>query len=335
MGFEPPIRWTGDGRGTFPPPASRGVLDSTNSIDGCDTPRPLACITRVPGYHARVLNLPGPLVSVDWLARHRDDAGLRIADVRWSLADPAGRERYDAGHIPGAVFLDADRGLSSPGEGPGRHPIPSSDKLARVLGDAGIGDEHVVVAYDDAGGSSAARLWWLYRHFGHDGACAVLDGGIDAWTGAGLALETDAPEYPAATWTPRTPREDTLDADAVAALLATDAVVLDARAGERYRGETEPIDARPGHIPGALSAPWTDNLGSDGRFLPPLALRERYAKLGADERTTVAYCGSGLTATHDLLAMELAGLPPGRLYEGSWSDWSSQPARPAATGEQL
>lgn len=327
------MRWTGDGGAPSAAGQSRSA-QPTNSIDGSDTPRPPACITHGPGYHAHVLNLPGPLVSVDWLSAHLTDPALRIADVRWSLSGPSGRERYTAGHLPGAVFLDADRGLSSPGEGPGRHPIPTPDKLARVLGDAGIGDEHVVVAYDDAGGSIAARLWWLYRHFGHDGACAVLDGGITAWTEAGLDLETDAPEYPVAAWTPRAALADTLDADAVAALLTTDAVMLDARAGERYRGETEPIDPRPGHIPGALSAPWADNLGSDGRFLPPATLRERYARLGADERTTVAYCGSGLTAAHDLLAMELAGLPPGRLYEGSWSDWSSQAARPAATGER-
>ena len=124
-----------------------------------------------------MLSLPGPLVSVDWLAAHRADPNLRIADVRWSLSGPPGRERYAAGHIPGAVFLDADRELSAPGEGPGRHPIPSPAKLADLLGARGIGDDHVVVAYDDAGGSIAARLWWLYRHFGHDGACAVLDGG--------------------------------------------------------------------------------------------------------------------------------------------------------------
>jgi thiosulfate/3-mercaptopyruvate sulfurtransferase len=281
-----------------------------------------------------VPTLPGPLVSVDWLRSHLTDPALRIADVRWALAAPSGRERYDVGHLPGAVFLDADAGLSSPGEGPGRHPIPSPDKLSRVLGDAGIGDEHVVVAYDDAGGSIAARLWWLYRHFGRDGACAVLDGGIAAWTEAGLPLETVEPNHAAATWTPRPAAADALDAEAVATLLAADALVLDARAGERYRGETEPIDARAGHIPGAVSAPWAANLGPDGRFLPAAALRDRYVELGADERTTIAYCGSGLSATHDLLALELAGLPPGRLYEGSWSDWSSRPSRPAATGEQ-
>ena len=279
-----------------------------------------------------MLSLPGPLVSIDWLAAHRTDPGLRIADVRWSLTGPPGRERHGAGHIPGAIFLDAETELSSPGDGPGRHPIPSSAKLAAVLGARGVGDEHIVVAYDDAGGSIAARLWWLFRHFGHDGACAVLDGGIGAWTGAGLPLSTDRPGHPPASWTPGDARDDTVDAGTLATQLDGDLLLLDARAGERYRGEVEPIDPRAGHIPGAFSAPWSANLGSDGRFLPAEALRDRYTSLGAGERPTVAYCGSGLSATHDVLALELAGIDGGRLYEGSWSDWSSDPSRPVAIG---
>ena len=280
-----------------------------------------------------MLSLPGPLVSVGWLADHLSDPALRVADVRWSLAGPPGRERYAAGHIRGAVFLDADRELSSPGEGPGRHPIPTPSKLSRVLGAAGIGDEHVVVAYDDSGGSIAARLWWLYRHFGHDGACAVLDGGVGAWTDAGLELATDAPEHAPTTWTAWEPRDDAVDADGVAGLLEGDVLLLDARAEERYRGEIEPIDPRPGHVPGALSAPFSANLDAAGHFLAPEVLRRRYAALGAEDRPVVAYCGSGLTAAHDLLALELAGIEGGRLYEGSWSDWSSQPSRPAAVGD--
>ena len=280
-----------------------------------------------------MLRLPGPLVSVDWLAAHLTDPSLRVVDVRWSLAGPPGRERYAAGHLPGAVFLDADRELSSPGEGPGRHPLPTASKLAAILGGAGIGDEHVVVAYDDTGGSVAARLWWLYRHFGHNGACAVLDGGIGAWTDAGRALTVAVPDHPVAAWTPGEPADDVVGIDQVAALGGVEAaLLLDARSGERYRGETEPIDPRAGHIPGAVSAPVAANLGPDGRFLPPEVLRARYASLGAGERPVVAYCGSGLNATHDLLALELAGIDDARLYEGSWSDWSSDPARPAATG---
>jgi thiosulfate/3-mercaptopyruvate sulfurtransferase len=279
-----------------------------------------------------VLTLPTAAVSIAWLRDHLADPSLRVADVRWSLSGPAGREQYEAGHLPGAVFLDADAELSSPGDGPGRHPVPSAAKLAAILGAAGIGDDHVVVAYDDAGGSIAARLWWLYRHYGRDGQCAVLDGGLAAWTDAGLPLTTEATSQPAVTWTPRAPRDDVVDTKHVAEILGTDALLLDARAGERYRGETEPIDPRAGHIPGARSAPWSENLGPDGRFLPPVALRERYAALGATERPPIAYCGSSLTATHDLLALELAGIPGGRLYEGSWSHWSSDPNRPAATG---
>lgn len=280
-----------------------------------------------------MLTLPGPVVSVDWLHANLAHRSLRIADVRWSLAGPPGRELYEAGHIPGAVFLDAEDELSSPGEGPGRHPVPTTDKLARVFGQRGIGDEHVVVAYDDAGGSIASRLWWLYRHYGRDGTCAVLDGGIDAWTDAGQSLTTDAPSTKAAHWTPGEGRDDLVGTDTVAAMLGGDALLLDARAGERYRGETEPIDPRAGHIPGAHSAPWTGNLGPDGRFLAPEALRARYTALGADVLPSVAYCGSSLNATHDLLALEIAGIDGARLYEGSWSAWSSDPSRPVAIGE--
>ncbi|MGZ8562339.1 MAG: sulfurtransferase, partial [Candidatus Limnocylindria bacterium] len=272
-----------------------------------------------------MLTLPGPIVSVAWLADRIDHPDLRVADVRWALAGPPGRERYEGGHLPGAVFLDAEHGLSSPGEGPGRHPVPSPAKLARVLGEAGIGDEHVVVAYDDAGGSIAARVWWLYRHHDHDGRAAILDGGVDAWTDAGLLLVTEPPAHPIATWTPGERRDDLVDTQAVRDLLGGETLLLDARAPERYRGETEPIDPRAGHIPGAASAPWTDNLGPDGRFLAPERLRARYSALGAGERPVVAYCGSSLSATHDLLALELAGIDGARLYEGSWSDWSSDP----------
>lgn len=280
-----------------------------------------------------MLSLPGPLVSVDWLAAHLSDPGVRIADVRWSLSGPPGRRRYADGHLPGAVFLDADRELSSPGEGPGRHPVPTAAKLSHVLGSAGIGDEHAVVAYDDAGGSIAARLWWLFRHYGHAGGCAVLDGGIEAWTDAGHDLDTETPDPPAASWSPFESGDDLVGTDDVAAMLGTGTtLLLDARGGERYRGETEPIDPRAGHIPGAVSAPFTQNLGPDGRFLAPDRLRRRYASLGVGKRPVVAYCGSSLSATHDLLALALAGFAGGRLYEGSWSDWSSDPSRPAATG---
>ena len=279
-----------------------------------------------------MLTVPGPIVSVAWLAERLQHPELRIADVRWTLAGPPGRDAYADGHLPGAVFVDAEHELSSPGEGPGRHPVPSAQKLARVLGAAGIGDGHVVVAYDDAGGSIAARLWWLYRHYGHDGRAAVLDGGIGAWTDAGLPLVSEVPEHPVVAWTPGAARDDLVDTATVEDLLDGETLLLDARAPERYRGETEPIDPRAVHIPGAASAPWADNLGPDGRFLPPDRLRERYAELGAADRPAVAYCGSSLAATHDLLALQLAGIDGARLYEGSWSHWSSDPSRPAAVG---
>jgi thiosulfate/3-mercaptopyruvate sulfurtransferase len=271
-------------------------------------------------------------VSVDWLHAHLDEPSLRIADVRWSLAGPPGRELYEQGRIPGAVFIDAETELSSPAEGPGRHPVPAPGKLARVLGEHGIGDEHVVVAYDDAGGSIAARLWWLFRHFGHDGAAAVLNGGIGAWTEAGHGLSDEPMVHSPTRWTPGEPADDLVGTDAVAGMLGADVLLLDARAPERYRGETEPIDPRPGHIPGAVSAPFAANLDEAGRFRPPRELRDHYRALGAESRQVVAYCGSSLTATHDLLALELAEIGGGRLYEGSWSHWSADPDRPAATG---
>lgn len=279
-----------------------------------------------------MLTLPGPIVSARWLADHLHDPGFRVVDARWSLGGPPGRERYAAGHLPGAIFLDLETELSAPGAGPGRHPVPSPDRLARTLGTAGIGDEHAVVAYDDAAGSVAARVWWLFRHYGHDGRAAVLDGGIDAWTDAGLPITREPSAHPTATWTPRPPRDDVVDAATVARGLGGPVLLLDARAPERYRGEVEPIDPRAGHVPGAVSAPWSGNVGPDGRFLAPDALRARYRSLGAGERPVVAYCGSGVAATHNLLALELAGLGGARLYEGSWSDWSADPGRPIATG---
>ena len=275
--------------------------------------------------------MPAPIVTVDWLVLHVEHPSLRLVDVRWSLAGPPGREAYAAGHLPGAVFLDLDVDLSAPGRGPGRHPIPPPDALSRALGTAGIGDEHTVVAYDDVGGSVASRLWWLFRHFGHEDRCGILDGGIQAWTDAGHPLTGDPPAYPPAQWTAHPPRGDSVTADEVAAL-GPDATLLDARGAERYRGEIEPVDPRAGHIPGALSAPWSSNLDEDGRFRSREELRAHYAGMGADRGAAVVYCGSGVNATHNLLALELAGIEGARLYEGSWSDWSSDPDRPIATG---
>lgn len=278
-----------------------------------------------------MLRLPSAIVTSAWLRDHVDHPDLRIVDARWSLGGPPGRHAYEEGHLPRAIFLDLDADLAAdPRAGPGRHPLPDAAAFAAAMSAHGIGDEHAVVAYDDAGGSVAARLWWLFRHWGHQ--AAVLDGGLQAWTDAGGSLTTALPHHPAATWTPRAARDDVVDAEELVRRRDAGRPIIDARAGERYRGEVEPVDARPGHIPGARSAPWAGNLDAAGRFLPPGELRARYATLGAEPASDpVAYCGSGVTATHALLAMHLAGIE-GALYEGSWSDWASRPELPAATG---
>jgi thiosulfate/3-mercaptopyruvate sulfurtransferase len=207
--------------------------------------------------------------------------------------------------------------------------------FAEAMARAGVGPETFVVAYDDTGGSTAARLWWLLRYFGHERA-AVLDGGLAKWRAEGQPLETETPAVPRAQFTPRPQRGWVVDKEAVRRLVGDQgAVVLDARAAERYEGRLEPVDARPGHIPGARSAPFVDNLNAEGApaFKPPAALRQRFEALGvAPGKTVVAYCGSGVTACHSLLALHLAGYPDALLYEGSWSDWSRDLALPAATG---
>lgn len=279
----------------------------------------------------------GPLVDTAWLAAHRDDAGLRLVDVRWYL-DPArrGRDAWRAGHIPGAVFLDVEEDLSGPGGargGPvGRHPWPDAAKVGRVMSRAGIGPGTHVVAYDDQAGATAARLWYVLRAYGHD-AVSVLDGGIVKWKAEGRPVDTEEPVVAPASFTPR-PRAGWVLTKAEMATLDPQRLVFDARAAERYRGEVEPIDPRAGHVPGAKSAPFSLNLatGPVPVFCAKDELRARYAALGADAKEPVVYCGSGVTACHDLLALEIAGLR-GRLYGGSWSEWSSDPALPVATGD--
>jgi thiosulfate/3-mercaptopyruvate sulfurtransferase len=278
------------------------------------------------------------LVSTDWLAAHLGDPDLRIVDVRWYL-DPSkrGRDAYLQGHLPGAVFLDMDADLSAPGGGrgkpAGRHPWPPAEQVARVMGAAGIGRGVRVVAYDDQAGAIAARLWYLLRAHGHDDA-AVLDGGLAKWIAEGRPLATTVPAPAAAVFDARL-RPGAIVTKQELSDRPPGALVLDARAGERYRGEAEPIDARAGHIPGARSAPYAGNLtaGPTPVFRPPAELRLRYLALGAGEAPPIVYCGSGVTACHDLLALHLAGLQ-GRLYAGSWSEWSADPARPVATGPE-
>ena len=269
-----------------------------------------------------------PVVDARWLAG-RDDVVL--ADVRWYLDGRSGREAYDAGHLPGAVFVDLDRWLTGPG-GPteGRHPLPDPTAFAHAMASLGIGEHDVVVAYDDVGGTVAARLVWLLRTIGH--RAALLDGGLRTWSGP---LTTAVPTRPPAVFQPRPwPAEALASTAEVAALLGDGgAVVLDARAGERYRGEVEPVDTRAGHVPGARSLPAATNLAEDGTVLPVAQLRDRFEAVGLRSGTAVvSSCGSGVAACHTLLLLEHAGLGPGRLYPGSYSAWSSDPDRPVATG---
>lgn len=280
------------------------------------------------------------LVSTDWLAAHLYDADLRIVDVRWYLLDKTrdGHREYLHGHIPGAVFMDLDRALAAPfGQGPGRHPLPTAQVFAEAATRAGIGADTHVIAYDDSGGASAARLWWLLRYFGHD-AVSLLDGGIVQWVAEGRSLEMQGQTVPPATFVPRPQRGWVADQSTVDMLRADPkALVLDVRAGERYRGEVEPIDPRAGHIPGAVSAPYSGNLRSadDLRFLAPEKLRARFDELGAGSaERIVSYCGSGVNACQNVLALHLAGFENTLLYEGSWSDWCRNPARPAAVGPE-
>jgi thiosulfate/3-mercaptopyruvate sulfurtransferase len=270
----------------------------------------------------------GPLVDADWLDAHL--AEVRVVDVRWYLGGPPGRQAYDEGHIPGAVFLDLDTDLSAPASvADGRHPLPTPEAFALALGRVGIAAGEQVVAYDDRGGSTAARLWWLLHALGEP--VAVLDGGLPAWPGP---VSTDEPQYRRVVRDPRPwPAASFVGADTVAVRVAhAAATVLDARSAERYAQGDPAVDPRPGHVPGSVSAPWGDNLDpATGLFLPPDELRERFAALGATG-PVIAYCGSGVTACHDLLALKLAGADGLALYAGSWSQWANDPARPVETG---
>jgi thiosulfate/3-mercaptopyruvate sulfurtransferase len=275
-----------------------------------------------------------PLISTDVLASRLGEADLRVVDVRWYLGKPgAGREAYVAGHIPGAIHLDLDADLSGTDEdGPGRHPLPAPAAFARHLGHRGIGTDDFVVAYDDVGGWVASRLWWMLDNLEHR-RVAVLDGGIGAWSAAGLPLTTDVPSLSPARleladrWTAIIDRDELRDR-------LGSVVLLDARAAPRYRGETEPVDPVAGHIPTALNAPTQENLREGGRFLPASELAVRFRELGAGgSREVVTSCGSGTSACHHSLAMRVAGLPDPILYVGSWSDWS-RAGYPVATGPE-
>jgi len=279
-----------------------------------------------------------------------------LLDARWRLAGPPGIGSYRAGHLPGAQFVDLDRALAAPPGPGGRHPLPATGDFQAAMRRAGVGDGRPVVLYDDGDSTAAARGWWLLRYFGHD-QVRVLDGGYRAWLAAGQPVEQQTARAQPGDFTARPGHLPLLDA-AAAAQLARDGVLLDARSAERYRGEAEKVDPVAGHIPGAVSAPTTANVRADGRFLDPAELRSRFADLGvrvpgesaggagpagasgaagrvAGPGAVLAgvYCGSGVTAAHEVLAMRIAGLPAA-LYVGSWSDWITDPSRPVATGPQ-
>jgi thiosulfate/3-mercaptopyruvate sulfurtransferase len=280
--------------------------------------------------------LPSPLVSAPQLlaAMARGLAPV-IVDCSFDLADTgAGQRAFVQGHIPGADYAHLDEDLSGLKTGRnGRHPLPARAAWAATLGRLGIGPATPVVVYDAQGGMYAARAWWMLRWVGHE-AVSVLDGGLAAWRESGGAIETGEPPPLRPRIVPY-PVEDslvpTIDADALLRALGR-VTLLDARAGDRFRGEVEPLDARAGHIPGARSRFFRDNLDANGRFRSPQALREAFEAFGAPPAEIVHQCGSGVTACHNLLAMEVAGLTGSVLYPGSWSEWSADPARPVATG---
>ncbi|HET7247255.1 MAG TPA: sulfurtransferase [Streptosporangiaceae bacterium] len=277
----------------------------------------------------------GPLTDVGALARALAGAAPPVLlDVRWRLGGPLGIEAYRAGHLPRAVFVDLDADLAAEPGPAGRHPLPPAGRFQAAMRRAGVSTGSTVVVYDEADATAAARAWWLLRYFGHHD-CQVLDGGYRAWTAAGGQVATGECAAPGSgDFTARPGHMPVLDANA-AASLARRGHLLDARARERYRGEWEPIDPVAGHIPGAVSAPTTANVSTDGRFLPAAGLRARFASLGAAGAGMVGvYCGSGVTAAHEVLALELAGIRAS-LYVGSWSNWVADPARPVATGPEL
>jgi thiosulfate/3-mercaptopyruvate sulfurtransferase len=295
----------------------------------------------------------GPLIEVASLAAElAGGEPPALLDARWRLGGPPGIVSYRAGHLPGAVFVDLDADLAGPPGAGGRHPLPAAADFQAAMRRVSVRAGRPVVAYDDGDSTAAARAWWTLRYFGHS-RVRVLDGGFRAWAAAGQPVATDEPPVAAGDFTAVPGHLPLLDA-AGAAALARSGVLLDARAGERYRGETEPVDPVAGHIPGALSAPTAANVAGDGRFLPPAELRRRFAALGvaigpppggprpgtpvagatvpATPASAVgAYCGSGVTAAHEVLALALAGVPAA-LYVGSWSGWIADPARPVATG---
>lgn len=276
--------------------------------------------------------VPDPLMDVSTFLGRLQDPDVRVVDARFDLSDPpAGRRAYRAGHVPGAVFLDLDEDLASaPARPGGRHPLPDMGRFTRTLGSRGVGDGHDVIVLDDVGTMYAARAWWLLRYAGHQ-AVWVLDGGYQAYLAAGGVLSTELPEHEPSSFSFSPNRGMIADADYVRRHIGDPRVLtIDARAPERYRGEVEPLDPKAGHVPGAINRYYEENLVG-GRFAEPGRLRARFADALAYAEV-VHYCGSGVSAAHNVLAMERAGLPGGRLYTGSWSDWCCHDELPVETG---
>ena len=274
------------------------------------------------------------LITPEELSRHLDDPRWVVFDTRHDLANPAkGREAYAAGHIPGAYFVSVDDDMASAKDGRnGRHPLPHLDAFANKMNACGVAPGVQVVVYDDAGGTYAVRLWWLLDWLGHD-KVALLDGGLPLWLKEGRPLAQETPAPRKGEFVPRPRLGATVDAAFVERFLENASLrLIDARAPERYAGKTEPLDPVAGHVPGAINRFWKENLAADGRFKAPLLLREEFTHLLGNTHAddAVHMCGSGVTACHNLFAMELAGLAGGRLYPGSWSEWCSDPARPVA-----
>jgi thiosulfate/3-mercaptopyruvate sulfurtransferase len=276
------------------------------------------------------------LISTGELAEHLDDPSFVIVDVRHDLAQPDtwGETQYRAGHIPGARFSHMDRDLSATKTGKnGRHPLPSPDKAAAFFGSLGIDASKQVVAYDSGGSMYAPRMWWMLRWLGHD-AVAVLDGGIAKWMRESRPVTAEIPHVRPATFVIRRVGTTISAADVLASLADRSLTLVDARGAERFRGDVEPIDPVAGHIPGSVNRPYTENVEPDGTFKKPEELRAEFAAVigSTSPAAIVNTCGSGVSACHNLLAMELAGIAGTRLYPGSWSEWSADPTRPVAKG---
>ncbi|WP_175116187.1 sulfurtransferase [Plantibacter sp. MCCC 1A11337] len=282
--------------------------------------------------------MPILIAPDDLAALIASETPVRVLDVRWRLDAPDGRPAYLEGHLPGAVYVDLDHELADhvPTGEPavrGRHPLPDREALQASARSWGVDDGDVVVVYDDLKSLSAARAWWMLRNAGIADV-RILDGAFRAWTDAGLPVERGEVVPEPGTVTLTSGVLPSIDIDTAATWAGEGRVLLDARAGERYRGDVEPIDPRAGHIPGALSTPTTANVGADGRFLSPETLREQFLAAGVPADATVAtYCGSGVTAAHNAVALTLAGFEPA-LYPGSWSEWANHPERPVATGPE-